>query len=485
MRYAIAALAMALALAVAGDAAAASHVLLVGKNGSYKSIQKAVNAAQAGDWILVAPGDYKETVRIRKNDIHLRGMSRNGVIVDGTKSGRACSSKAKDQNFKRGDNGNGIEVLKANGVSIENLTVCNFLGEGNQIWWNGGDGSGKIGMSSWSGAFLSATSTYFNSKKPYATYGIFASNAQGPGQLTDSYGSNMEDSSFYVGACHPCNATLDRLHGQFNLDGYSGTNSSAVTVQNSEFDHNTEGLTTDSENNDDAPSPQLGSTFLNNYIHDNNNVSVPISKDSLHAAGVGIAIPGGRNNVVKNNRIENNGAWGVLLAPFPDSRTPPKVAHCQGGVKQGTTCLFDDFNNEVAFNTFSGNGFFGNPTNGDLADISGQSDTANCWHDNTRADGSAPTSEPADLQTSHATCGQPGHGDSLTSALALQAICDTELAGPCKKDATHNYPRPKRIVMHRLPKLPGMADPCAGVPANAFCKSSGGNAAGRMRPYSR
>ena len=35
-------------------------------------------------------------------------------------------------------------------MSIENLTVCNFLtgrgDAGNEIWWNGGDGSGEIGL---------------------------------------------------------------------------------------------------------------------------------------------------------------------------------------------------------------------------------------------------------------------------------------------------------------------------------------------------
>src|SRR3954451_25436456 len=269
MLRAAALLTAVVALVFAGSASA--KVLRVGKHGNYKTIQKAVNAAHKGDWILIGRGDYKEKVRIKKGGLHLRGMSRTGVIVDGTKSGRACSSKAKDQNFKRGDDGNGIEVDKANGVWIENLTGCNFLGGGNQIWWNGGDGSGKIGMTSWYGSYLSATSTYFNAKKPQATYGIFASNAKGPGVLTDSYGTNMNDAAFYVGACHPCSALLDKVHGEFNRLGYSGTNSSGVTIQNSEFDNNFAGITTDSENNDDAPSPQLGSTFKNNYVHDNNN----------------------------------------------------------------------------------------------------------------------------------------------------------------------------------------------------------------------
>ena len=40
-------------------------------------------------------------------------------------------------------------VWKANNVWVQNMTACNFLGgagdAGNEFWWNGGDGSGKIG----------------------------------------------------------------------------------------------------------------------------------------------------------------------------------------------------------------------------------------------------------------------------------------------------------------------------------------------------
>ena len=35
----------------------------------------------------------------------------------------------------------------------------------------------------------------------------------------------------------------------------------------------------------------------------------------------------------------------------------------------------------------SGNGFFANPTNGDLAEISNQHDPGNCWHGNRRLGG--------------------------------------------------------------------------------------------------
>src|SRR5450755_256078 len=181
-RGAVIASMLALAGGVPAGAAPTSdtgHVLLVGtfqgKAGQYQSIQAAVNAAHAGDWILVAPGDYHETddlssgssstsapgdhagVVVSTSGLHIRGMNRHSVIVDGTKVGAPtpCSPASTWQSFGRRVGGkaqgrNGIVVWKANNVSIENLTACNFLGgagdSGNEVWWNGGDGSGKIGL---------------------------------------------------------------------------------------------------------------------------------------------------------------------------------------------------------------------------------------------------------------------------------------------------------------------------------------------------
>src|SRR5204862_4085977 len=126
-------------------------------------------------------------VLIRTPWIHLRGLNRNSVVVDGTKaSSSRCSGQKADQRLTA-DGLNGIDVFKASGVYVENLTVCNYLtgpngGEGNEIWWNGGDGSGKIGMGSWWGNFITATSTYSNGvATPFADYGIIISNSPGPG----------------------------------------------------------------------------------------------------------------------------------------------------------------------------------------------------------------------------------------------------------------------------------------------------------------
>jgi hypothetical protein len=164
-----------------------------GKRGAFASIQAAVDAAAPGDWILVGPGDYHEAalpsagVRIATPGLHLRGMDRNAVVVDGTLPGSApCSADPAAQVLSDGGR-NGIEVLKVDGVNIENLTACNFLGgasggNGNQIWWNGGDGSGAIGMGAYRGAWLTASTTYYSSSNA-ALYGIFASNSRGPGVI--------------------------------------------------------------------------------------------------------------------------------------------------------------------------------------------------------------------------------------------------------------------------------------------------------------
>jgi len=323
---------------------------------------------------------------------------------------------------------------------------------------------------------LSATTTFFSPKKPQATYGIFISNARGPGTVSDSYASNMNDASFYVGACHPCNATLERVHGQHSNLGYSGTNSSKVLIENSEFDDNTTGITTNSQNNDDAPSPQLGSTFSKNFIHDNNNPNVASHPGSLRAVGVGVIVAGGLNNEVLGNRIEHQGGWGIAFAPYADRETPPKVSHCEGGAYidnpfgTGKVCYYNDSGNEAAQNTLKDNGFFGNPTNGDLAEVSGEANPGNCWHDNKRSDGSAPSSQPQDLQTAHAQCGIDNQGDNIFSPLADQLLCDTELLSTCKKDATHDYPRTTKVTVRKLPALKSMPSPCKGVPSNPWCR---------------
>jgi hypothetical protein len=418
-------------------------------------------------------------------------------VVDGTKpEARRCSSSPADQDLgPLGKDGrplgrNGIEVFKANGVTVENLTACNFLngagGGGNEIWFNGGDGSGKVGLGRFTGAWLSATSTFYGGPSAAAaSYGLFASNSRGPGLFAYTYASNMNDASYYIGACPDCNTRLTHGHAENSALGYSGTNSGGhLIVERSEWDRNNTGIVTNSQNNDDAPSPQVGlcpqsttrscTIFRRNYVHDNNNPNVPSAGTAgLGPPGTGIVVAGGRFDTVSDNRIEHNGAWGVLLVPFPDDTTPPldTASHCQGGeLNFVVACYYDDWGNEVAGNRFSRNGFFGNATNGDLGDISFRHDPGNCYHGNRRPPGEgAVTSAPEGLQTTHGICGVPGEGAGLGDPLTSQVICATEAFGPCPPKPGMSYPRATNVQMLPLPRQRSMPGPCRGLPGNRWC----------------
>jgi len=246
------------ALALASGASA--QVLRVGTyhgvRGQFSSIQAAVNAAKPDDWILVGPGDYKTRssrrpkgrsdlpagVLMTTPDVYLRGMNRNTVIVDGTKPGSPkCSAQPADQNFgpssAKGRLGlNGIMVWKAADVWVQNLTACNFLGgsggdgqTGNEIWWNGGSDSAKVGGHGYYGSYLTTTSTFFRGETTAAEYGIFSSNWSG-GTWDQTYASNFNDSGLYIGACQQvCDQVIDHAHAEYNALGYSGTRSSTRT----------------------------------------------------------------------------------------------------------------------------------------------------------------------------------------------------------------------------------------------------------------
>jgi hypothetical protein len=504
-----------------GTGATSGRVLLVGTfsghRGSYATIQSAVNAAHSGDWILVAPGDYHENadkttsasdasygdfggVLITKSNIHLRGMSRSKVIVDGTRlsSSTPCSSDPADQNFGpvgsdgKADGRNGILVWKANNVSVENLTACNFLGgtgdAGNQIWWNGGDGTGKIGLTGYSGRYLTATSTYFGTEDTAAQYGIFSSASQGPATWTQLYASNFNDSGMYVGACKQvCDITISHAHMQYDALGYSGTNSGgAIVIENSEFDHNEDGADTNTQLNGDPLAPQNGAcphdgispvththscwVFIHNSVHDNNNGDVPMAGSAAAGpTGTGMTVSGGRNDTVMDNTFSNNGAWGILFVPYPDDNTPSLHQTCSGtgGVEvSGLGCVYDPEGDALLHNTFQHNGYFGNPSNGDYGQITvSDHQSQNCYAGNVAPDGST----PADLEKVQATCGASTTAANEGGALLAQVLCDSGITGgACPAGA--NYPQAGEPVMHRLPAdLPSMPNPCQGVPDNAWC----------------
>jgi hypothetical protein len=502
---------------VVSAAAAHAAVLRVGTwkgiPGQYQSIQRAVDAARPGDLILIAPGDYKTVgsrevagqpgypadVLITTPRIILRGINRNATVVDGTLPGTPqCSDAAAAQNFgptaAGGPEGlNGVEIFKADNVTVQNLTTCNFLGgpggkgSGNGVWWNGGADSAKIGGWGYSGSYLTATSTYYGNETNAAEYGIFTSNWDGGG-LDQLYASNMNDSGFYIGACQQeCNQTLDHGWSEFNALGYSGTNSGGqLVVENSQFDHNEDGFDTNSQNAD-FPPPQNGAcpnngispiththscwVFMHNDVHDNNNPDVPASGSAAAGpVGTGMSVSGARNDTVMDNTFANNGAWGTIFVPYPDSGAP-----CTGGTLAGSVCIYDEYGDALIGNTYSHNGFFGNPSNGDFAAVNFQPGPTDCYSANTDNGGPA-SSSPSNLEQSYPTCNGQTVAPNSNPIFLREVSCDSEsisiggASGGSTCLPTDNYPRSTGVVMHPLPSgLPTMPNVCGGASPDPWC----------------
>jgi hypothetical protein len=513
---------------------AGRKVLLVGTyeghRGMCATIQEAVDAVRPGGWVLIGPGDWKQAssqkiegaygddragadVLVTTPGIHIRGMNRNTVMIDGTKPGSPeCSSAAADQNFGEPEGeayagNNGVVVYKAAGVWLQNFSTCNFLGSnagGDSVWFDGGGSSGHQEIGSWWGEYLSSTSTYWEgTDKPSDEYGIYASNTYGPGLFNHTYANNMSDSGYYIGACPDCNTVIDNSRSEGNDLGYSGSNSGGrLVIENSEFANNEEGVATQSQNNDDAPSPQDGIcpegrenesppagaqrgnicwVMRDDRVVDNDNGATPTSDGAPGLVGTGMTIAGGRDDIVTGTTFSGNDAWGILVLPYPgvEESPPPQVPaedNCKGGV--GTTyegkgeCLYEAFANEVYDNTFAENGKYGNPSNGDIGEIADPNPTelTNCWHNNVEQGGGEPSSEPKLIQTTHGTCSSPDlGGEPATSVLTFEAACDSQLLVECPSAPGEEYPRSSEVKLMPLPEEPTMPNPCEGVPRNPWC----------------
>jgi hypothetical protein len=280
----------------------------------YSTISKAVDAAKPGDLVLISPGIYKEAVQVETDDIVIRGTDRNSVIIDGE--------------FQRE---NGIEVF-SNGVAVENLTVRNNTGNG--VFFTGDYGKG-VTLTGYRASYVTA---YDN-----GVYGIYAFNAT-KGVFDHDYGSGHPDSAFYVGQCNPCDALLSHDTGQSNMLGYSGTNSTGVTIVESTFSNNRAGIVPNSLYSEKLY-PNRGTTVAGNVVENNNNGAAPGSDTFAVAFGNGIILAGATNAVASANLVRGNITGGISITDLPETENP--------ATKKKES--FKPENNTVKGNTLSGN----------------------------------------------------------------------------------------------------------------------------------
>ena len=204
----------------------------------YATIQAAVSAAAPGDLVLVGPGVYEEAVDVETEDLTIRGLDRNEVVLDG------------DFTLE-----NGMRVL-ADGVAIENMTAQNFTTNG--FFWTG--------VTGYRGSYLNAIRN--------GDYGVYAFDAV-KGQFDHIYAAGSPDAGIYVGQCYPCDAVVTDVISEHNGLGYSGTNAGGnLVIVNSTWRNNRAGIVPNSGSYE-LCYPQRDATIVGNIVHDNNQPDTP------------------------------------------------------------------------------------------------------------------------------------------------------------------------------------------------------------------
>lgn len=397
--------ALAVSLAACGDDDAATDDGGGGRSdgvlavpGEFDSIQGAVDAAEPGDLVLISPGTYTEAVTVETDELTIRGLDRDETVLDG--------------GFELE---NGIRVVGASGVAIENLTAQNYAFNG--FFWTG--------VTGFRGSYLTAIRN--------GDYGIYAFEST-DGLWEHSYASGSPDAGFYVGACQPCRVVMDDVISEWNGLGYSGTNAGGdLYIVRSTFRDNRAGIVPNVGTYEPC-FPQREATIVGNLVHDNNNGQNDAIDAAQLALGNGILLPGGLGNVVERNRVLDHDITGIGLVPQPEDDPVPVTAADLTGcssdrVPAGVvdvpedqlpdTLLWPAQDNRVVGNVVSGSGL------ADLAladlGLSATPDGGNCFAGNTFT-----TTAPTGLEAKAPCGGSPATTGFDEGALDIGALIGRE-----------------------------------------------------------
>ena len=321
-------------LASCGSGGSQSEVLLVPEE--YPTIQAAVDKARVGDLVLVSPGVYEESVKVDQEQIVIRGLDRNEVVIDGG-----------DELI------NGFEI-SADSVAIENMTVKSFRQNG--IVFSGAlrEMKGDYGV------YGSESNTLDGYRVSYVTsynnglYGIYAF-ASKNGLIEHSYASGHPDSGLYVGQCRPCNVVIRASVAENNAIGYYGTNASTnVWVVESVFRGNRLGITPNSQDAE-MLSPQKGATIAANLVEDNDNPNAPPIPKGFF--GGGIVVGGGLTNLITKNLVQGHSWAGIAVMSISDVLPAENRIIENRSLRNETDLLFIGRPQDVLQNCFQGNKF--------------------------------------------------------------------------------------------------------------------------------
>jgi hypothetical protein len=282
----------------------------------FRTIQKAVNKARAGDTIRVRNGTYREAVTIagktkrylrlvgnpkhpRKVVLRAKGKMQNGVFVNNADQVRV------DGFFARDYKSNGFFFTNVNGYTMDHL-VARHTG----------------------------------------VYGLYAFNTIG-GTIRNSEAYYVNDGALYIGQTPPQDkpkqTIVKNVDGWGSPIGFSATNMRYVTITKSRFYNNGVGIVPNALDSEKFPPPERNvivdnDIFWNNFNFHEGHPPFKVNDQATSALvpiGTGIVFIGGRQNRVENNRIYGNYLGGVAgIDGFLLQKNPQAVSF-DGNVVKG------------------------------------------------------------------------------------------------------------------------------------------------------
>lgn len=401
-----------------------SATLKVCKRGcKYKNIQKAIDAARAGDTIRVAAGTYKPTKSI---GFSVTGHAKDAIriIGDPKKPGKVfIDSRGKQNGFiingsddvtvngfaTKGYSGNGFFVVNADGYTFTHL-----IAQGN------------------------------------GTYGVYAFNTKG-GTISNSEAYYNNDSGFYIGQTppqvKPKRSVATNLSAWGNVLGWSGTNMRYVTITKSDFFNNGVGIVPNALSSEKYPPPVTNVITRNRIFWNNYNyyggAPFKLRKEASglggYPIGTGILLFGGQDHQITNNQIFGNWLVGAGLVqqftlPGDADKLEQEAATKTGAAKAKLLAQAKEIREAAVLrkNRISGNAFGLNGT-----DLNGRglfydgSGTENCFSGNTGLGADQPN-VPAANPAVFPSCPGPAQNTEDASALIEAAGW---LASPTDTDA--------------------------------------------------
>jgi parallel beta-helix repeat protein len=336
-----------------------------------QSIQAAVNQANPGDTVSLAPGTYTEAgspcpsepghtcaVVVTKNDISIvgRGASGSVVLQAGADQDEGIAvGKSADPGCLTND------ALQVNGSLIRGITVNGFEDDGVFLFCVDGFRVTDV----------TATDN--------AEYGIFPSHSLN-GRVDHSFVSGANDTGFYIGQSH--DARMDHNFATGNVSGYEIENSTRVRADHNEATVNTGGILVFTLPGLDVKS-NSNNEVDHNSVHDNNRDNTCTDPSDTVCGvpiGTGILVLAADDNLIHHNDVTGNDSFGIAVANFCTATGTPEEVCGRLDIQP------DPDGNRITFNNVTGNG--GNPDLArvaavfaqDLAwDLSGQ---GNCWEKN-------------------------------------------------------------------------------------------------------